>query len=163
MKKVDEKGREKDLGNRVWVANRQRRVAVDRERIEGVAVFVLDAMGLKDAELSVVLLSDRGICKLNRQYLERNRPTDVLAFSQREGEGGDLYPCFLGDVVISVETAAQEAKQRGVSLNQELDTLLVHGVLHLLGHEHTRGRQEAARMNRKQKVILQKVRQCFVP
>ena len=161
MKKVEEKAKEGASNNRVWVANRQRSLVVDRERIRDVAVFVLDAVGVRDAELSVVLVSDRGIRKLNRDYLGRNRPTDVLAFSQREGEGGDLHPSFLGDVVISVETASAEADQRGSSLNQELNTLLVHGILHLLGHEHTQGRKEAARMNRKQKALVQRIGRRF--
>jgi len=156
--KKGERG-EKGAGrNHVWVANRQRKVAVDRKRIKQVAEFVLHGLGMKGMELSVVLVSDRRIQELNRTYLGRSRPTDVLAFSQTEGEGGGLHPGFLGDVVISVETAAREAKERGRGLQEELDLLLVHGILHLAGYEHTETKQEAARMFRKQRALLKKIR-----
>jgi len=144
-------------GRRVLIANRQRKVAVDCERLREVSDFVLASLGFQDAELSVVLVSDRRMQQLNRQYLGRNRPTDVLAFSQWEGAGEGLHPSCLGDVVISAETAKAQAAQAGVHLTQELDLLLVHGILHLIGYEHTGAAEEAAAMKRKQRQLLRRI------
>lgn len=144
--------------NRILLANRQRKVKVDAARLEEVAAFLLECLGQRDTEISIALLSDARIRQLNRSYLGRDRPTDVLSFSQVEGEGAALVPRCLGDVVIGAETAARQAEERGISLEEELDLLLAHGILHLLGYEHTRGRAEAATMERKQRQLLEKIR-----
>lgn len=148
--------------NRVDILNRQRRQAFDRERLERVAVWLLDALGLQGTELSLVLLSDRGIRELNRQYLRRDRATDVLAFSQREGPlGTGREPGLLGDVVISLESARRQAAAPGIHWERELDRLLIHGVLHLLGYEHTRGPEEALRMRQRERALLRRLRGRF--
>ncbi len=144
-------------GRRILISNRQRKVAVDCGRLRKVADLALESLGFEDAELSVLLVSDRRIRQLNRQYLGRNRPTDVLAFSQWEGGGERVQPAWLGDVVISAETAEEQAAGAGVELNQELDLLLIHGVLHLIGYEHTGSDEEAVVMNRKQRQVLRLV------
>lgn len=84
----------------------------------------------------MLLVGDRAIRRLNRAYLNRDRPTDVLAFPQQRGSPSP-QPFLLGDVVISVETAARQAKVHGHSLAQEMALLLIHGILHLLGYEDT--------------------------
>lgn len=150
-------------GRQVLVLNRQRKVAVDCRRFRKVADLVLESLGFEDAELSVLLVSDRRIRQLNRQYLGRNRPTDVLAFSQWEGGGERIQPAWLGDVVISVETAEEQAAKAGVDLNQELDLLLVHGVLHLIGWEHTGALEEAVVMDKKQRQILRRIQKRLPP
>jgi probable rRNA maturation factor len=88
------------------------------------------------AELSIVLTDDDQIQKLNRIYRKKNRPTDVLAFAQREGELGAQAGRLLGDVVVSIPTARRQAAQRGEALGAELTMLLAHGLLHLLGWDH---------------------------
>ncbi len=113
---------------------------------------------MPEAELTIVLVSDRGITRLNRTYLGRDAPTDVLAFSMREGPGSNVNPSLLGDVVISADSAARQARQRGNSLQEEIELLVVHGVLHLLGYDHTGTPKEAARMFRKQRALLRKLR-----
>ena len=148
---------------RVLISNRQRKVSVDCRRMREVAYFVLESLGLQEAELSVVLVSDRRMQQLNRQYLARNRPTDVLAFPQWEGGGKQLHPAWLGDVVISAETAEGQAEEAGVRLNQELDLLLVHGILHLVGYEHTGLPEEATSMRRKERELVQRIRKRFSP
>ena len=100
------------------------------------ATALLDLLDVPDAELSVLLCDDAFILPLNRDYRGKDRPTDVLSFSQREGEDGDPEDPVLGDVVISVETAGRQAAERGHALEHELRVLLVHGVLHLLGYDH---------------------------
>ena len=150
-------------GRTILISNRQRKVAVDTKRLHKVADLVLESLGFEEAELSVLLVSDRRIRQLNRHYLGRNRPTDVLAFAQWEGGGKRLHPGWLGDVVISAETAQGEAARQGGELSKELDLLLVHGILHLLGYDHTGASDEAAAMGRKQRQLLQRIRKRFPP
>jgi probable rRNA maturation factor len=81
-------------------------------------------------------VGDVEIRELNRDYRDKNRATDVLSFSLVEGEWSGFRGTMLGDVVISIETAARQARARHRSLNEEVTRLLIHGILHLLGHDH---------------------------
>ncbi|MEL6343941.1 MAG: rRNA maturation RNase YbeY [Myxococcota bacterium] len=90
----------------------------------------------EDVELSIVLCDDAFITSLNASYRGKPHPTDVLSFAQREGDGAFADDPILGDVIISVETAARQADANQISLQEELQVLLVHGLLHLLGHDH---------------------------
>lgn len=88
-------------------------------------------------EVSVLLSDDEGISSLNAEYRGVEGPTDVLSFSQHEGEdefAGEEN--LLGDLVISVETAKRQAKEQGRALDAEIDMLVAHGLLHLLGYDH---------------------------
>ena len=114
--------------------------------VEHDAQRVLEMLGLADAELSIVLCDDAFIHALNRDYRGVDAPTDVLSFSMREGEESDPDDPVLGDVIISVETAARQAAAAGHDLSHEIRHLLVHGILHLLGHDHEDD-DEAARMD----------------
>lgn len=110
-------------------------------------------------EVSVLLTDDVDIRQLNRDYRGVDAPTDVLAFSMREGEDSDVNPSLLGDLVISLETAARQASTRdglgGVCGNLEAETALltVHGMLHLLGYDH-QAQEEAKVMFEKQDSIF---------
>ena len=99
-------------------------------------------MGWTDGELSVSLVDDGEIARLAGAYGRRPRATDVLAFAQREGPRGGSER-VLGDVVISLDTARRQAARRGVPVARELDTLLVHGCLHLAGMDHMRAGDRA--------------------
>lgn len=90
------------------------------------------------AEVSLFLTDDKGIWEMNRDYRGIDRPTDVLSFSQIEGEPapGIAETTALGDIVISVETAQRQASEAGRTLDDEMDTLAVHGMFHLLGYDH---------------------------
>jgi probable rRNA maturation factor len=94
-------------------------------------------------------VTDPQIHTLNRQYRGKDKPTDVLSFPLAD----ELQPLLLGDVVISVETAARQAQRRGHGLREELQTLLIHGILHLLGYDHEVSRGEAIRMHRKEREV----------
>ncbi len=109
------------------------------------------------AELSIVLADDAGMRRLNRTYRHVDTPTDVLAFAMREGDGGALHPDVIGDVVISLETAARQAAARAAPVADEVRLLLTHGILHLLGYDHERSVREARRMFRKQRELLAKL------
>jgi probable rRNA maturation factor len=105
-----------------------------------------------DVNLSVVLTDNRRLHKLNRDYLGIDAPTDVLSFpaSESDPETGARY---IGDILISVPYARKGAKQAGHQLESELQLLAVHGVLHLLGHDHAKPK-EKARMWKAQREIL---------
>jgi probable rRNA maturation factor len=109
---------------------------VSRADVARRARAMLEALQLSDRELSILLTGDNQIQKLNRIYRKKNRPTDVLAFSQQEGEHGDRASRLLGDVVVSVPTARRQADAAKRDLVSELTMLLAHGLLHLLGWDH---------------------------
>jgi probable rRNA maturation factor len=97
---------------------------------------MLRALDLPDAEVSVLLTDDREIRVLNRDYRGMDKPTDVLSFAMREGEGARFAGDLLGDLVISVQTCARQARAAKRPLLDEATMLLAHGLLHLLGWDH---------------------------
>jgi len=112
-------------------------------------------LGFTDSELSVTIVGDRAMRRLNREYRGQDRPTNVLSFPMGEGEFPDLNPQILGDVVISADTASREAEEEGISLTERFLFLLLHGILHVSGYDHERsGELEARRMERKQRELF---------
>jgi probable rRNA maturation factor len=97
---------------------------------------MLEALGLLKRELSVVLTGDERIQELNRAYRAKDKPTDVLAFSQLEGAFADRAGPLLGDVIVSIPTALRQARARRSDLTSEVTMLLAHGLLHLVGWDH---------------------------
>ena len=91
---------------------------------------------------------------LNHAWRGIDRTTDVLSFSLREGPFSAVQPDLLGDIVISVPVADRQARAMGHSLTRELERLLVHGLVHLLGYDHERGPMEAKRMRRKELQLM---------
>ena len=119
--------------------------AVDRRLLRRRAGRVLGALGCPGAELSIALVDDAEIAALNGRFRGRPRPTDVLSFSLVEGDHAERRGELLGDVVIALGVASRQARRRRVALDDEVARLLIHGVLHLLGHDHEEA-GEAARM-----------------
>ena len=116
-----------------------------------------------DSELTIVLTDDAHIQELNRDYLGIDAPTDVLSFPASETDGAEIDGSeidpetgspYLGDIIISLPYAAKSAAQAGHPLEAEVQLLVVHGVLHLLGHDHARAR-EKAKMWKAQAEILE--------
>ncbi|MFZ5563307.1 MAG: rRNA maturation RNase YbeY [Thermodesulfobacteriota bacterium] len=112
-------------------------------------------MGSRDAELSILITDDAAIAELNRAYLKRSGPTNVIAFPMREGDFAEVTPGLLGDVVISADTALREARSMGITLEARFTELLVHGILHLLGYDHERSRAQAKKMETKTGELLE--------
>ena len=109
----------------------------------------------EESELSISIVGDRSIRIINREYLAKDRPTNVISFSLREGDHGNISPHILGDVIISAETSAREAEQGGMQPFDRLCFLLMHGILHLCGYDHERsGADEADRMEKKEKELF---------
>jgi probable rRNA maturation factor len=116
------------------VQNIQNMFPVDDIPLGEWASRALELLGREDAELSVVIVDNDQIRDLNKTYLDRDRPTNVISFPQQEGDGpvGE----HLGDVVISIEKASLEARDSGMSLDERMLQLLVHGICHLAGYNH---------------------------
>lgn len=106
-----------------------------------------------EAELSVVIGDDEWIQELNRRYLNRDRPTDVMAFPQDAGPPGSAP--LLGDVAISAETAARQAEELGHSFAEEMELLLAHGILHLTGWSDDTPARRRRMMERSRQVLAQ--------
>ena len=100
-----------------------------------------------------MLTDDAEMRKLNRQYRGIDRATDVLSFPQDDPPVAGM-PVLLGDVVISCETAARQARDNGEKIEREMNRLLIHGVLHLLGHDHESDPPAARRMRRLERKLL---------
>jgi probable rRNA maturation factor len=123
-----------------------------RRRIARMVVAATRAeRSRRELEVALRLTDDATIHALNRDYRRKDRPTDVLAFALREGEGGALHPHLLGDLVISVETARRQARRRGLA--GEILFLAAHGLCHLLGYDHRSDREEA-QMNARMAALL---------
>ena len=134
-------------------ANRQTKIDIDLLRAEHSLGEILKTLDNEGREISLTFVDDEGITGINRQYLGRNYPTNVIAFSMNDGEFGDINPNILGDIIISTETAIRDAKAGDLSLEDEIDYLMIHGVLHLLGYDHELP-GEAEEMKEKEKEIF---------
>jgi probable rRNA maturation factor len=130
---------------------------VDAGLLTRRAQRALRAVGHARSELSLALVADEEMSDINGQYRGQPRPTDVLSFSLFEGEAAEYRGSLLGDVVIGIETAARQAAERHRSLDEEVARLLVHGVLHLLGHDHELA-DEAAAMRAEERRVWRDVR-----
>ncbi len=111
-------------------------------------------MGYEDHEISVVITTNEEIMKLNKKFRGIEKPTNVLSFPMLEGEFNSISPKLLGDIVISSEKAMQEAEEAGISFDERMSQLLVHGILHLIGFDHEKGEQDAAVMEKKSLELL---------
>lgn len=120
-----------------------------KSNLKKIARLVLKELGVpKESELSISFIDDIQMRELNRSYRKIDRTTDVLSFPQSEGPDFTL----LGDILISIDTAERHSKSYGVTLHEELKKLIVHGILHLLGHDHKK-KKETAIMREKEKEL----------
>jgi probable rRNA maturation factor len=142
----------------VLIDNRQSRHKISLKEIKQTVQVILDALDCPDSELSILIVDDPQIEELNRQYLDREGPTNVIAFAMREGDFSDLSPHLLGDVVISTDTAAREAGNAAMSTERRFNELLVHGILHLLGYDHEIDEEEARVMEDKSRELMELIR-----
>src|SRR5262245_20815278 len=114
----------------IEVVNRQRHLKIDTDRWSRFAQQALDAIGNSESSSTIAFVSDKKIRELNRQFRGIDKATDVLSFPN-DGPEEDL-----GDVAVSVETAASQAKENHLSFEDEIAQLILHGLLHLSGYDH---------------------------
>lgn len=117
-----------------------------------MAETALEGLGYRERELSVLLTDDEGIRELNRRFRGKDKPTDVLSFPMED-------PCLIGDIAVSMERARAQAAEFGVSENEELARLLVHGILHLIGHDHVKGGRQARKMKENEEALMSLLRE----
>ena len=120
-------------------------------RLKKVALTVLGLVEQENVELSLALVGNAEMQKLNAKYRRMNHPTDVLSFPMEEKLLQETR--LLGDVIISVEQAAEQARERRRTLDEEMTTLLIHGIVHLLGYDHERSAKHARAMGRVEKKL----------
>jgi probable rRNA maturation factor len=118
------------------ILNRQRRHQVSVLRLRQFVTLLSDRLQLGGRTFTIVLVRDRTIRRLNRDFRKQDKPTDVLSFPAELEDAGQLDKPSLGDMIISVETARRQAFDRHHSLDRELCVLVIHGLLHLLGYDH---------------------------
>ncbi len=111
-------------------------------------------MGSPESELSIVVVDDAEIASLNSEYLNHKGPTNVISFPMQEGEFSGVNPGLLGDVVISIDTAEKESRVAGIDIEERVDELLIHGILHLCGYDHVSDEGEAWIMEEKSQELL---------
>jgi probable rRNA maturation factor len=121
---------------KIQIENKQTKIKIQRSKILNTVLKLLKIMDCANKELSITFVDDNTIKQLNKHYLKRDRSTNVLSFSLQEGEYGNINPDILGDIVISTETAQRDAIKGNLSLSEEIDFLIIHGLLHLLGFNH---------------------------
>jgi len=138
----------------VQIDNRQDNHRISKKKIRQTAIAILNALDYPDAELSILIVDDQQIAQFNRDYLNRKGPTNVIAFPMRAGRFSEITPSLLGDVVISTDSAHREGQSAGFSMQDRLDQLLIHGILHLCGYDHENTKTEARRMEKKTEELL---------
>lgn len=130
----------------VDVVNLQSAVPIDEERVRSVVAFVLEREGVAEGEVSVALVTDEEMARLNATYRGVDGTTDVLSFPLDESP-------LAGEIVVSPAEVARAARDRG-GFDAELTTVLVHGVLHLLGYDHEESEAEADAMWARQEELV---------
>ena len=131
----------------IEVVNRQRKVPVDGERWRAFAERALRVVPAEEgAGVTVAFVSNRAMRELNRMWRKKSGTTDVLSFPAEQDEFEKAEGETLGDVVISVEQAARQAREHGLSLDEEVAQLILHGLLHLCGYDHERDDGEMDRL-----------------
>ncbi len=138
----------------ILIDDRQKKLKISKIKLQKRAQAILNALGSPEGELSILVVDDSEIKTLNKDYLNRSGPTNVIAFPMKEGDFSDINPQLLGDVVISIETAGREALQSGISAEERFAQLLVHGILHLFGFDHEKSEQDARKMEKKSNELL---------
>jgi probable rRNA maturation factor len=120
--------------------NRQKTFRIDLDKFEGLLRRLVKHYRLKKPELVLAFVDNKAIQKLNLDFRKKDAPTDVLSFPYRENGPDGKY--YLGDIIISVPKAFDQARELGHGLDRELEYLTIHGFLHLLGYAHSQGHEE---------------------
>ena len=134
------------------------RVPLARRRVAEIARTVLRAEKVRRARLSIAFVDDARIARLNRQHLGHRGPTDVISFALSDGTAEG----FVGDIYIAPGVARRNAAEQGIPARDELTRLVVHGVLHVVGHDHPEGagRYESAMWVRQERLVRALVRRA---
>jgi probable rRNA maturation factor len=142
---------------KLQIENNQNKIKIDKRRIRSTVLRIMRILDCADKEISLSFVDDEKIKELNKEYLGKDKPTNVISFSLREGEYSDINPQIMGDIIISVETAQRDALLGNLTVSQEIDFLIIHGILHLLGYNHENTTRKETNKMRKEENDLFKV------
>jgi probable rRNA maturation factor len=146
---------------KLQIENSQNKIKIDKRKIRGTVLKILKIIDCADKEISLSFVDDENIKQLNKQYLGKDKATNVLSFSLLEGEYGDINPQTLGDIIVSVETAQRDALYSKLTIDQEINFLIIHGILHLLGYNHENTtKKETNKMRQKEKELFNAINGC---
>ncbi|MDO9289572.1 MAG: rRNA maturation RNase YbeY [Thermodesulfovibrionales bacterium] len=153
---------------KVLIKNRQRLIKINLQKLKCNSRKALRLLGLKKAELSILLVNDRGMKALNSMHRHIGKTTDVLSFPQmsysvkRKALSVKSYNAInaqrttlLGDIVINLQAAKRQATEHGLSFMEEIRWLLVHGILHLIGYDHEKSKYAERKMRTKERELLE--------
>ncbi len=113
----------------IQIENQQRRIKIDKRKIRKQVNELLKLLNCTNMEISITFVDDAIMRQINKQYLAKDRPTNVISFPLQEGEFSDINPEMLGDIVISVDTADRDAAKGNLSFDEEILFLIIHGLL----------------------------------
>jgi rRNA maturation RNase YbeY len=111
---------------------------------------LLNSLGFQNRDLSILLVDNKKIATLNKQFFGKNNPTNVISFSYMDGLPGEV----LGDIIVSVERAEEEAKASGTLFYERLLALFVHGLAHVMGYDHEKDERERRKMKYREKKLV---------
>jgi probable rRNA maturation factor len=140
---------------KLQIRNNQNKIKINKRKIRGTVLKILKILDCVDKEISLSFVDDENIKQLNKQYLGRDKATNVISFSLQEGEYSDINPQIMGDIIVSVETAQRDAIKGNLTVTQEFEFLIIHGILHLLGYNHENTtKKETNKMRQKEKDLF---------
>jgi probable rRNA maturation factor len=154
---------------KVYIKNQQRSIKVNQQKIVKLLRKALQLLELQKAELSILFVNDRTMKMLNRTFRGVDKTTDVLSFPQLSAEepksvsaivktsellNSQTSEVLLGDIVINLHRAIKQAIEHGITLNEELKRLTIHGLLHLLGYDHEKNKYQKKKMELKEKELF---------
>jgi probable rRNA maturation factor len=140
---------------KIQIENQQKQIPINKRKIRAEVTKLLKLLDCAGMEISITFVDDKAMQHLNKQYLSKDRPTNVMSFPLQEGEFSGINPNMLGDVVISVDTARRDADSGNLSFDEEIIFLIIHGMLHLIGYNHENtSKTNALRMKKKEKELF---------
>ena len=139
----------------VLLRNDHPSIDIDSTDINKKIGMVMSHLDCLNEEVSILLTDDADIQKLNQQFRDIDQPTDVLSFPQNAEEDPPIPgEIILGDIAVSLDTAQAQAKEHGLTFEEEIILLLIHGILHLLGYDHEISEQEEEKMRNKTRELF---------
>jgi probable rRNA maturation factor len=118
--------------------------------VKRITEDLLTTLKLQDRDLSILFVYNKKITELNKQFFHKDYPTNVISFSYMDGLSSEV----IGDIVISIEKAREEAESLSIPFHERLFALIIHGILHILGFDHVNDKNEARRMRFQEKKLL---------
>ncbi|MCX5816730.1 MAG: rRNA maturation RNase YbeY [Proteobacteria bacterium] len=140
------------------IKNSQKYLQTDKRLLQKITEDLLTFSGQQGKDLSILFVDNKKIARFNKQFFGKDRPTNVISFSYMENKeipvGYDLSNEIIGDIIISLEKAKEEAEALSCPFYERVFALIIHGLLHILGHDHINDRNKARRMRYKEKKLL---------